>query len=136
MSIRPHAVVECDDIKLIIVEANGKMGMRRSVLRYNSKPEEYESEETKVLRVITYPDLVSSVLSGSGTIGVYDENDSDTEIVVDFSKMPIPFPLFCMLPDRLLAAWEEACYQMNPHWNPETTISEAAKKKELKSIEG
>jgi hypothetical protein len=131
MSIRPKAIVECDGVKLDIVEANGRMGMTRSVLRYNSKPAEGESEADKVLRVITYPDLVASVLSGSGTLTVFDANDA--EIVVDFSKMPIPLEQFCLLPDRLLAAWEEATYQMNSHWSPETTISEAAKKKELRS---
>ena len=106
-----NLVFELDDdrtITLKLVRATALIGMRRSVLAYQSRSEmkqDEPDEAVRILRTVTYPDLIAPVVEQTG-----------------FDQWPISFEDFCDLPDDLVVVWERAVYALNPHWN---TLPEA-----------
>lgn len=91
-------------VVITIGRANGYMGMKRSMMTYQAVEENRKKDETDpvaaVLRTMTYPDLIAATKQVEGI------------------PWPISFDEFIALPDDLIAAWEEAVYKLNPHWNP------------------
>lgn len=103
------------DAKVVVGTASALMGMHRSRIREEGR-KEIESEtdvDRKILRIYTYPDLVSATVEAEGI------------------PWPLDFETFLGLPDQLVAAWEGAVYALNPHWLPKAAeqVTEDAEKK-------
>jgi len=103
------------DVRIVVQEADGLAGMRRSVLRsagsaYLESLEDggEEDEEGKLsalemtsrrlMAFLLYPDLLGSAREIEGL-----NPDLDVEE-------------FFALPERLINAWQAATYALNPHW--------------------
>lgn len=116
--MQPQTLVEYGDIKIHVVEANGVMGMRRAVLAYHgveaNKAEPNADPALQIWRASHYPNLVSAVASAEGKLVVYDEKGDELE--VDLSNWPPSLEQCMLMPDRLIAGWETAVFEMNPHW--------------------
>lgn len=98
-------------ITLEIGPATALMGMERSLLKAEANAIEGESRPAQVLHRYLYPDLAACVVQAEGL------------------PWPISFEEFSQLPDELVARWERACYQANPHWEPGYQSEEEAEKK-------
>jgi hypothetical protein len=132
--MRPSAIVEFGEAKLVIVQATGLIGMQRSIITYQEaeKNKDEKNEAVKIFRSITYPDLVAPVTEAKGTIAIYDGEGKAQ--LVDLSKWPPTLEQVMAMPDELIYAWEQAVYQLNPHWNPANRVQNAeAQKKEPSS---
>ncbi|MBN1261088.1 MAG: hypothetical protein JXB35_10445 [Anaerolineae bacterium] len=109
-------VVEYQDsklkVRLVVQEANALIGMRRALLRGGAEgylkiqEAQIEGERPKsvklaALRLVArmqYPDLLAATVEAEGV---------DPEMEIES---------FLDLPDRLVIAWENAVYELNPHW--------------------
>lgn len=103
--------VTYQDITLEIGPATALMGMERSLLKADADAIEDESRTAQVLHRYLYPDLAACVTRAEGL------------------PWPISFEEFSQLPEVLVARWEVACYQANPHWEPGYQSEEEAEKK-------
>lgn len=95
-----------------IARATARRGIVRTYLReqqrvrfLNEKGEietpDLESLGRMLLLVMTYPDLVSSVVDQQG-----------------FDPWPMTPDEFEELPEEFIAQWEAIAYRLNPHWVP------------------
>lgn len=84
---------------LTVSEANVLSGMRRSVLKAKVENNPADDDAVRILRFLTYPDLISAVTENSG-----------------FEHWPPTFEQFLELPEALAEKWERAVYELNPHW--------------------
>ncbi len=75
-----------------VYPANGVMGMRRHRIRYEQNKIEDTDADSRLLRLVTYPDLVACA-----------------DRVVTFEE-------FAALSDEFIAQWEDAVYELTPHW--------------------
>lgn len=112
------------NVTLVISEATVRMNLLRTLLLEESSPlPKEDATETdqvippllgrqmdSILRVFLYPALISSVKSQMG-----------------FDHWPISYQEFCNLPDKLEVPWEEATFELNPHWQPDMEPSEQEK---------
>jgi hypothetical protein len=99
------------NVTLEIGAATALMGMERSVLMAEAQKAENEPRALQILHRAVYPDLVACVLEADGL------------------DWPLGFEAFAQLPDELVARWERACYQANPHWAPGYQLEDDAEKK-------
>ena len=113
---RDTETVEDGDITITVGVASILMGMQRSI----AKGEAYRASQVgevdpaqRILAIVTYPDLVASVVEVNGI------------------PWPLAFEDFLELPEVLVTRWEEAAYRLNPHWLPgydKEAVEEAEKK--------
>lgn len=87
------------DVRLSISQATVLMGMKRSRLKREGIDAADEDIDRHLLRIFTYPDLSAATVAIEG--------------LPDFD-----FEAFLLLPDSLIARWEDAVYRLNPHWLP------------------
>ena len=132
MTQRPQIIIEYGDVKITVIEATSMMGMKRSILSWKgfeaSKAEgDGVDEVVRIMRSITYPNLIAPVLTAEGKLTIYDLSGQESE--VDFSKWPISIEILSLLPDRLTRDWENAVYKLNPHWGVIDEPSEEQSKK-------
>lgn len=87
------------EVRLCISQATVLMGMKRSRLKREGIDAGEEDVDRHLLRIFTYPDL------SAATVVIEGLSDFD-------------FEAFLLLPDSLIAQWEDAVYRLNPHWLP------------------
>ena len=113
---RDTEAVEYNDITITVGAASILMGMQRSIAKgeaFRASKEGKIEPARRVLAIVTYPDLVASVVEADGI------------------PWPLEFEDFLELPEVLVTKWEEATYRLNPHWLPgydEEAEEEAEKK--------
>ena len=105
-----RATVEWGEVRLVVQEADGLMGMRRQMMRQRAfapDPKKKggmqladEDEAVATLRLVVFPDYVACLVESQGL------------------PDPLTFEAFVGLPEELLNAWGMAVYQVNPAWNP------------------
>lgn len=134
MSKRETLVFQSEDgqAKLEIVRASGVIGMDRSLKQLQAAQVEGESQATRYLHTISYPDLTAPVVRAEGSLQV--ETPEGEVVTVDFAAWPIPFEKFALLPDLFIGRWERVVYELNPHWNPAGVAEEEEKKKASSSL--
>ncbi|HUX16631.1 MAG TPA: hypothetical protein VMW52_09180 [Phycisphaerae bacterium] len=112
------------DVRLTIARADIRAGMRRTRLQLDAdahdkgKKARNEDPDVRLLRRFTYPDLMAATVEASGI------------------PWPLGFEDYLALPERLGLAWEQAVYELNPHWLPpasEETASDEKKEPARKS---
>lgn len=103
--------IQHGNFNLTLSEATTLMGMRRTMLQVQMQKALEGDEAQRILQVITYPDLVGAVVKTEG-----------------FAAWPISFADFCDLPEQFTTRWEQAVYELNPHWSP--GYDDAEEKKE------
>lgn len=86
-------VVTHGSLTVTLYPANGVMGMRRHRIRYEQSKIEDADQDSRLLRLTSYPDMVAC----ADRVMAFDE--------------------FAALPDAFLAKWEAATYELNPHWS-------------------
>ena len=122
-------------IKLVVSEATSLIGMQRAILKGRASAFLESREDTKhedaltaaymLVMLFQFPDLQAATVKATGL------------------TVPMSPEEFCSLPQRLVNAWDEADYALNPHWLPvleETAAAEqpeadkqTAEKKETKN---
>jgi len=114
---RDTETVEHGDITITVGVASILMGMQRSIAKgeaFRASKEGKVEPAQRILAIVTYPDLVASVVEADGI------------------PWPLEFEDFLELPEVLVTRWEEAAYRLNPHWLPgyDEEAAEEAEKKE------
>lgn len=104
-----RVTVEWGDVRLVVQEATTLIGMKRARLKTEAIAADETDEDRRILRIVTYPDVVAATVSLEGM------------------EMP-GFDEFCELPEPLINAWLEQVYLLNPHWLPTAEIEQAEKK--------
>ena len=97
-----------------VIEASVKHAMTRARLKIEGEIEAAKLEDTdeKILRVYLYPDILAAT---TGVL-IYKRNGPKAEDeTILHDKMPT-FAEFLELPEPLVAKWENAIYELNPHW--------------------
>lgn len=106
-------VVEYQDenqsVTLTVSEATVLIGLKRTRLKLEQDKIEEPDPDRRLLRVITYPDLMAATVEADG-----------------FKAWPVTFDEFIELPEPLAIHWEEAVYRLNPHWLPPRTQEKKA----------
>lgn len=85
--------ISLDGLTVTVSPANGVMGMRRHRIRYEQSKIEDPDQDSRLLRLTSYPDMSAC------------------------ADRVIPFDEFAALPDAFLSQWEAATYELNPHWS-------------------
>lgn len=108
--------------ELTVQEATLLIGLRRTrmaqeqdiVIRKALKEGPLDQDEI-VLRKMLYPDFIAPVV--------------DAVVIVNGETLawPLSFEEFAALPEELSIEWQNAVYELNPHWIPK--LSEDAEKK-------
>lgn len=93
--------IELNGVKLTVSEAGVLQGIRRSILQEQAKLDEGDDQAILYIKRIFYPDLIAATLSQSG-----------------FDNWPLSLADFMQVPDQLALKWENAVYELNPHWRP------------------
>lgn len=101
--------IEHGDIKLTVSQATVLIGMKRTRLKLEAQQAEETDPDRHILRLLTFPDVISATVQAEGL------------------EWPLDFETFLGLPDSLEGKWEEAVYDLNPHWLP--GYDETAEKK-------
>lgn len=104
-------VIERDGFKLHIMRANVLIGMRRTRMRVEGSQVDDDDIDRQLLRAVVYPDLIAPVASTQG-----------------FADWPISFEDFLELPETLVIDWENAVYELNPHWQSAQANEQGEKK--------
>ena len=102
--------VEWGEVRIVVQEASGLIGMRRQLLRNQAfapdpkkkgafKPAD-DDEALQTLRLVVYPDYTACIVESEGL------------------PDPLTFEAFVELPEELLNALGMAVYQVNPAWSP------------------
>ncbi len=111
-------IVYSDDrvkAKIEIVKASVLDGMRRVRLHFEAEESTEENLDRRILRRITYPDLIAASQNGSLTIEGVEQT------------WPPDFETFLKMPEELGIQWEQKVYELNPHWLP--SQADASEKK-------
>lgn len=113
--------------RIEVCRANGIIGMDRSRMQFEAAQAMQSDTPTAVrlLRSISYPDLIAPVVKIEGKIQV---EQGDEVVMLDLSE-GLAFEQFALLPDDLILAWESAVYRVNPHWNPASEPQDFTEKK-------
>lgn len=91
----------------------------------------------RLVSFYTYPACIAATTaidnlkSYTDTSGKEHPFTSDKELLAD-----IPFEEFLELPEALVVMWEEAAYELNPHWGPQFNLRPKAKESEEPRAEG
>jgi len=117
---------------LVLGTATGEIGVYRTILRQHAMDEEEAAEKAagftsadeldlrqasmRVLHTLMYPSMMSCVISQTG-----------------FEHWPLKYEEFKELDEELIAEWEVATFELNPHWRPVPQTKEAARKKATRS---
>lgn len=88
-------------VTVTVSQATVRMGMARTRIRTHGYERADLGEDEKILAVFTYPDLIAGTLSVVGL------------------DWPPSFDAFLELPEQMIVPWENAVYELNPHWLPE-----------------
>ena len=105
------------DVRLVIARADIRAGMRRTRLQLDAdahdkgKKARRDDPDVRLLRRFTYPDLMAATVEASGI------------------PWPLAFEDYLALPERLGLAWEQAVYELNPHWLPPASEEAASEEK-------
>jgi hypothetical protein len=91
--------------RVVVSAANVLQGLKRTRLRNQHGPIDSTPEEVLIAQIFTYPDLVAAAKS----------------IEIDGLDGEITFEQFAALPEALVLQWEQAVYELNPHWLPQET---------------
>ena len=94
-------------VSVTVAEATILISMRREQLRQEAFRCVEEDPLRGVLRQY-HAELVAPVVEAEG-----------------FDTWPGPFEDFLELPERFARAWDDAVYDLNPHWAPKTVEQEA-----------
>ena len=86
---------------LTVSEATVALGVERQRLRAVAGLDDTRPLELQLLAIATYPDCIGAVVEQAG-----------------FDTWPVSFEAFLDLPEKLVADWEAAVYDLNPHWYP------------------
>jgi hypothetical protein len=89
--------------RVVVTAANVLQGMKRTRLRNARGDMKDQPEEVIIASVFTYPDLVAAA----------------RELQISGIEGDPTFDQFCQLPEAFVMPWEEAVYQLNPHWLPQ-----------------
>jgi len=103
-------------LSVTVSAATMLIGLRRTRLIIQAGQGEPDSDpDMLVARRIIYPALVAAVADHAG-----------------FEAWPIPFEEFLALDEGFAAQWEQAVFELNPHWlsQPDTPATVAGEKKE------
>lgn len=92
--------LERDGVRITVAPATVLIGMRRTRLQVEGRSAEESDPDRALLHLYTYPDLIAATVEAEGI------------------PWPISFDDFLTLPDQLAAQWENAVYELNPHWLP------------------
>ena len=102
--------VEWGEVRIVVQEASGLMGMRRQLLRnlaFMPDPQKKgaykaadDDEALATLRLVVYPDYTAAIVESAGL------------------PDPLTFEAFVELPEALINALGMAVYQVNPAWSP------------------
>jgi hypothetical protein len=103
-------------VTITVTRATAYTGVKRSMLSYDGMKNSPKTDDDamRVLRTLTYPDLVAPVKEAIGI------------------PWPISFDEFIALPDDLVVLWESAVYEVNPHWSPMGQVEKAETEKKAK----
>ena len=105
-------IIEYNDddltVKITVARATVLMGMTRTRLRMDAAAADEQDLDRRLLRLFSYPDVMAATLDVEGLDG-----------------WPLDFDDFIQLPEELGARWEEAAYELNPHWVPRSDEDEA-----------
>jgi len=122
--MRTKIVTYQDDnlaVELTVTEATVLVGMRRTRLKLQGDAIEKEDvgkgtydSDRHLLRVTIYPDLVAATIDAHG-----------------LPSWPLAFEDFLNLPEALWVQWEDAVYDLNPHWLPSEAKTPEEKKANL-----
>lgn len=91
------------DTKVALDEARSH---RKKVIS-TSTDDAIQDQVDSIIRFFLYPSLVASVIHQEG-----------------FDHWPITFEEFCELPDQFEVLWEEATFEINPHWKPDLEMTD------------
>jgi hypothetical protein len=105
--------VECDGVHVVVSQATTLSGMRRTRLQIEGRDAQEEDVDRRLLRLYTYPDVIAATVEVEGL------------------DWPLDFETFLGLPDALVAQWEQAVYDLNPHWLPRPAATPEEKKESL-----
>ena len=84
--------VTYNQLSVTVRAADGIAGMRRQRVLYEQSRVEDSDQDSRLLRVMVYPDLIAC------------------------SDSSLSFVEFAALPDEFIEKWKSACYELNPHW--------------------
>lgn len=116
----PTRTVEYEDERVTAVievrQASVRDGMRRTRLMQQAEEMEFEEDEMRLLRTLVYPPLVS-VSEGSLTIAGEEQD------------WPPDFDTYVELPEALGMQWENAVFDLNPHFWPRGAGEDSGEKK-------
>lgn len=87
-------------VRLVVARANIQAGMTRTRLQVVSDAQPDEDQDVQLLRRFTYPDVIAATVEAEGI------------------PWPLSFEDYLALPERLGVMWEQAVYDLNPHWVP------------------
>jgi len=132
--------------ELTVARANYRMGLIRSALIDSAReklfpqpkpaipeggqPEEEEPRygEDFWLRLYSYPALCAGTVVGKLVFGQPDEEKGTTPNQVDLDPHKyLTWEQYEDLPERLITQWENAIFELNPHWLPARPAEEQKK---------
>ena len=88
-------------VTVIVGQATVRIGMARTRIRTRALEQKGLTEDEQILAMFTYPDILAGTLSVVGM------------------DWPPTFEQFLELPEWLIVPWENAVYELNPHWLPQ-----------------
>jgi hypothetical protein len=110
--------------KVVVQAATVSIGMYRSILINNAVQEEdaiapvegnLQYLARRILHTMIYPTLIAGTVEAEG-----------------FEHWPITFAEFAELPEEMEPLWENAVFELNPHWkakvDPDPTTTDGGKK--------
>jgi hypothetical protein len=111
--------IEEDGVSVTIAKANYEMALLRTHLLREAEKELRETtfdDEHAWARWITYPNCIACAVKAEGM------------------PWPLSFDDFCKNSETFNIAWEQAVYEVNPHWKPDLgaaakAVSEEAQEK-------
>ena len=105
--------VQYRQFDLTVSEATVAIGVERQRLRTVAGLDDTRPLEIQLLSIATYPDLMAAVVEQAG-----------------FDTWPVSFDEFMELPEQLVYQWEQAVYDLNPHWYPSKKAGDEEKAKQ------
>jgi hypothetical protein len=117
--------------KATVATATILIGMKRSMLKNDMRkiigPEKpfLDLSDEDYVRLFIYPDIIVATVEFEGKY-------MDGEVWKSF-EWPMSFETFLTLPEAPAAQWQNAIYELNPHWLPAPENTSEQKKKEKNS---
>ena len=121
-----HVTYKSDtlEVSVVVGEATYAMGLHRTLLiqeqaEFTIDVSTPENRAKGLLLSLFYPSMIASVVEQEG-----------------FEVWPISRDDFVSLPEALMAEWEQATFELNPHWVPETPEKPEEEDPKVLSISG